>query len=124
MGRHLIISEEQFKSHFSELAVIGVSIEGMEIVRHSSGSSERDKGDGFSSPSEYWKEHFRESISPDDFICTSCMKKRKKFVVGHVMDGKGREYLYPVCKRCNDTYKKWKSGHLFYAYSSRLKDAP
>lgn len=52
------------------------------------------------------------------------MKKRKKFVVGHVMDSKGREYLYPVCKRCNDTYKEGKSGHLFYAYSSRLKDAP
>ena len=122
MGKKIYISQQLFEKSFRTLAKLGVKVCGMTIVKHVKDSTPLDTLDGYSSPSEYWKNNYKEPISPSDRICTSCMKKRKSFVVGHVENAeKIKMWLYPVCDHCNKTYKNSKSEHLFYAYTDRLK---
>lgn len=117
------ISQWQFEKIFKLLAKRGIKVSGMIIVKHVKDSTQFDKMGGYSSPSEYWKNTYKEPIPPNDGICTSCMKKRKSFVVGHVENvDKTMMWLYPVCEQCNKTYKNSKSDHLFYAYTDRIKE--
>ena len=123
MGKKVYISQEQFEKGFKILAKLGVKVSGMTIVKHVEGSTPLDRINGCYSPSEFWRRNYVEPIAPADEVCTSCMKKRKMFVVGHVENSeKTKMWLYPVCKHCNDTYKCDKSSHLFYAYTGRLKE--
>ncbi|HBC84684.1 MAG TPA: hypothetical protein DCZ30_04535 [Clostridiales bacterium] len=118
-----IISEQQFSECFEELARHHIKIDDMTIVKHVDGSTNINKIDGTSSPSDYWEKHFNDPIEPSDMICTSCMKKADKFVVGHVEDiEQTKMWLYPVCAICNRTYKGNKSNHIFYADNKKLKE--
>ena len=123
MGKRVYITQEQFANMFKQMAKNRVTVNGMSIVKHVSGSTHLDKIGGYSSPSEYWENNYDEPIQPKDCICTSCMKYRKEFVVGHVENIEHTKMrLYPVCKHCNDTYKLGKSEHLFYALRERMKE--
>lgn len=84
MTHRIILSEKQFSEHFQQLALMGLNIDDMVIVKHVVGSTKINHIEGTSSPSDYWKTHFNEPIEPSDKICTSCMKKSEQFVVGHV----------------------------------------
>lgn len=122
MSRKFKISEKQFSTCFEQLAELNIQIDDMTIVKHVDGSTEINQIDGTSSPSDYWNKHFSEPIEPSDMICTSCMKKAKDFVVGHVENKEQtQKWLYPVCDTCNKKFKYTKSDHLFYAHKEKLK---
>ena len=123
MGKRVYISQGQFEKMFKYMAKNHVTVNGMSIVKHVSGSTRLNNLGGCSSPSEYWEKNYDEPIQPQDRICTSCMKSRKEFVVGHIENiEQTKMWLYPVCKHCNDTYKLGKSEHLFYALKERMKE--
>ncbi len=124
-GKVIHIASKQFNKLYFIAAKFRIKINGMTLVRHVIGSSIYNHDGGYASPSEYWKKEFEEEIIPFDKVCTSCMKEKQDFVVGHVETLKGKVFLYPVCDKCNKTFKNSKaSKHLFYAYTDRLKPCP
>ena len=94
------------------------------IKVHHMGGSSHFKPKGKSTWMEYWKDKWSE-VQPYTVPCDSCNvgKPESEFVIGHIKDENGNEYLYPVCKECNDRYKNGQEAdHYFFARKSIIKN--
>lgn len=111
------------KKQFLTLLKKGVKLPNYIIVRNSINTTSLNHIDGCSSPHEYWeREYTSEPITPRDKMCTCCLRTQTDFVVAHVENANGEKCLYPICDRCNKTYKGNKAvSKWFYAVKSRVK---
>ena len=91
-------------------------------VKHLSGSS-KWKPKEFESWKDFWKskKNEKEKWPEGKFVCDCCKQEREIFVGAHVIDDKGKKYIYPVCDSCNTTYGEGKKvSPSFYAQKSFL----
>ncbi|MCM1030339.1 MAG: hypothetical protein NC410_02685 [Oscillibacter sp.] len=51
---------------------------------------------------EYWE---KESCYPIPKVCVCCGNFSNDMVGSHLVDNEGNTYIYPVCRKCNSTYK-------------------
>lgn len=84
-------------------------------VKHLSGSSKWEPKE-FESWKDFWKSKKGEKWPEGGSVCICCKQERETFVGAHVIDEKGRKYIYPVCDSCNSTYGEGKEeSPSFYA---------
>lgn len=127
----LILTEKQFRwllnaLHNFECARNGVHRDGYDIAKHEKNTSDNIVPDGCNGKWEnYWeKQHPSHHFPSEPHICPSCLCRKKKFVGAHVLVN-SESFIYPLCKKCNDTYKgKDADSHFFYITSEDKVRAP
>lgn len=96
--------------------------EGYRIVYHMYGSSSIKRKDGGTWLSYWEEEKDCKFISfPHMKMCDCCKEYAAEFVGSHVIDkDTGEIFIYPCCKKCNDSVKGVEKDNPFYALESQL----
>lgn len=110
MTKVIQINEEQFlklrqKIGIEKICENDIQFIGYAKVIHMEGSS-KYLPKHYNTWSDYWREEIKTPIIPSNKVCDCCCEVKDEFVVGHITRLDNNEnFLYPICKECNDKGK-------------------